>query len=144
LRENDWLAVVGAADRTRLQLTVEGDERGGRFMISDEQFVNELTAGQPGSRRTGDGTVPFAGACPPFLPSEALVCVTQKDLAFFEIRDQRLNSFVGLHAILPLINPVHRLAIRHLFPGFRGKISGRHPPGVEMWDPPIVQLENRG
>ena len=93
------------------------------FIIQDDQFVDELEE-NPKSRKTGDGTVPLNGAIPPFIPESKLVCVSPDDLGLFEFRDKALVKIAGLHGILPAINLVQRLTIRHLRTDFRGKVWG--------------------
>lgn len=135
----DWLAVVGVGERTRLQLTIRRGPRGPRFEIGDHQFVDDVPR-----RRTGDGTVPLPGALPPFLPESHLVCVTRSDLNFWEIGDRILTNVAGFHGMLPKVNLVQRLTVRHLRPSFRGEVWGRRLPGVEVWTPPVAGLEERG
>jgi pimeloyl-ACP methyl ester carboxylesterase len=140
----NWLAIVGVGEKTRLQLTVAAAAAGRRFVIGDDQFANELSKRRPTRRRTGDGTVPFDGAIPPFLPLGSLVCVTDRDAGIFEVADRLAESIVGLHATMPMMGLVQRLVIRHLRPDFRGKVWGRHAPGVTAWRPPIEQLKDIG
>lgn len=139
----DWLVIAGVGQKTRLQLTVDGSRRGRRYIINDEQFVNELSALEPNSLRTGDGTVPLAGAIPPFLPASKLVCVTEDDLNFFELRDKLLVEVGGMHGLLPRINLVQRLVTRHLLPHYRGDVWGRRVPGSDSWKPPIEDLPEK-
>lgn len=87
----------------------------------------------PESERTGDGTVPFLGACPDaaFLPRERLVCVLPRDLSFFDVGDQILVWLGGLHGFLPRINLVQRSAIKFLLEKeYTGPVWGRRAPGV--------------
>jgi pimeloyl-ACP methyl ester carboxylesterase len=135
LEPEDWLAVVGAGERTRVALTVRRERRGRRFEFSDHDLADDV----PG-RRTGDGTVPLAGALPPFLPEGQVVCVTRDDLNFWEIGDRILTRIAGFHGMLPKVNLVARLVTRHLRPSFRGEAWGRRVPGVEEWNPPISGL----
>lgn len=139
----DWLAIVGVGQKTRIQMTVDRDRRGPRFVIGDNQFVNELSAGNPDSLRTGDGMILLAAAIPPFLPATKLVCVTEDDLAFLELRDKLLVDVGGLHALLPRINLVQRLVTKHLLPGYRGEVWGRRLPGAASWNPPIEGLTEK-
>jgi pimeloyl-ACP methyl ester carboxylesterase len=143
LKQKDWLAIVGVGQRTRIQLTVDWARGKPRFVIDDNQFVNDLTSGSPRSRRTGDGTVPLAGAIAPFLPENQLVCVTKKDLGFLELRDRLLVALGGFHGILPKVNIVQRLVLRHLRPTYRGTVWGRRLPGTNTWNPPIKGLQEK-
>jgi pimeloyl-ACP methyl ester carboxylesterase len=139
----NWLVIAGVGQRTRLQLTVERDRRGPRFAIDDNQFVNELGSENPDSLRTGDGMVPIVAAIPPFLPATKLVCVTEGDIAFLELRDRLLTDVGGLHALLPRMNLVQRLVTKHLLPGYRGDVWGRRLPGAAAWKPPIAGLAEK-
>lgn len=139
LEENDWLSIIGVNSKTRIQMSVIKTNRGPWFVIRDEQFVDELE-NNPHSRKTGDGTVPLHGAIPPFLPEDKLVCVSPDDLGLFELLDRGLVKLAGLHGILPKINLVQKLVIKHLRKDYRGKIWGRRLPGCETWNPPIPNL----
>ena len=143
ITQSDWLAIVGVGQRTRIQLTVRRSRRGPWFVIDGSQFINELDSANPESRRTGDGTVPLAGAVPPFLASTRLVCVTEDDLDVFELRDRLLVDLGGFHGLLPRVNLVQRLVTRHLLPTYRGPVWGRRLPGSGSWNPPIAGLEER-
>ena len=142
LRQSDWLSVIGVGQKTRIQLTVGAGARGPRFQISEDQCVNELSSSNPRSSRTGDGTVPLDGAIPPFLPSTQPICVTEDDLAFFELRDKLLIQLGGFHGLLPKVNLVQRLVVKHLLPGYGGKVWGRRVPGAGSWNPPIRGLRS--
>lgn len=141
----DWLAIVGVGQKTRVQMTVNRLRGKPRFEISDSQFVNELTRDTPASRRTGDGTVPLEGALPPFMRDTQPVCVIEQDLGFLELRDRMLVQFGGFHGLLPAVNLVQRLVVRHLYPKYRGPVWGRPVPGSDpdRWEPPIPGLTQR-
>lgn len=143
IKQSDWLAIVGVGEKTRLQMTVARSRRGPWFIISDEQFVNELSSDSPRSHLTGDGTVPLAGALPPFLPGNRLVCVTENDLGRFELRDKLMVELGGFHGLLPRVNVIQRLVTRHLKPDYRGTVWGRRLPGIRQWNPPIDGLPER-
>lgn len=140
IKQHNWLAVVGIGCETRIQIDSKKTRSGPWFVIKENQFVNELTSDNPDSRKTGDGTVPLAGALPPFLPESSLVCVTPDDLGRFELRDKVLVKVAGLHGLLPAINLVQRLTIKHLKDDFGGPIWGRRVPGATSWNPPIKDL----
>lgn len=140
MSQADWLVIAGVGEKTRLQVSVERNRAGPRFVLAEHQFVNELSAEKPGSQRTGDGTVPLASAIPPFLPAANVVCVTDDDLAFMEFRDRLLVEFAGLHGLLPRVNLVQRLATKHFRSAYRGNVWGRRVPGVASWKPPISGL----
>jgi hypothetical protein len=122
---------------------VTRDRRGPRFVIDEDQFVNELDAGRPDSQLTGDGTVALAGAMPPFLPATKPVCVIESDLGLFELRDRLLVEVGGFHGLLPRINLVQRLVTKHLLPSYRGDVWGRRLPGSPSWNPPIDGLAEK-
>jgi len=143
IKQSDWLAIVGVGEKTRLQLTVERSRRGPWFVIADDQFVNELGSDSPRSHRTGDGTVPLAGALPPFLSGSRLVCVTGDDLGRLELRDKFMVEVGGFHGLLPRVNVVQRLVTRHLQPDYRGRVWGRRLPGARSWKPPIEGLAEK-
>ena len=143
LAQADWLAIAGVGQKTRIQLGVETTRRGPRFVIDENQFANSLDSNSPGSQETGDGTVPLAGAIPPFIAKPKLVCVTEQDLGIFELRDRILTEFGGFHGLLPNINLVQRLVIKHLMPAYRGRVWGRRLPGSGSWTPPIMNLAEK-
>ena len=96
---------------------------------------------------TGDGTVPFRGALPKFLPRESLVCVTPDDFGYWEIQDKLTTKLAGFHGILPNMNMLHRLIVIHFTDrkDVHGNIWGRRAPGVpkDSWKPPIPGLEDK-
>lgn len=143
LRQADWLAILGVGQKTRLQVSVKQQRGGPRFVIDENQYVNELDGANPKSLKTGDGTVPLQGALPPFLPRSSLVCVTEDDLGLFEIRDRLLVALGGFHGLLPRVNLVQRLVVKHLRPKFGGEVWGRRWPGAPTWCPPIGKLQER-
>jgi pimeloyl-ACP methyl ester carboxylesterase len=143
VRQSDWLAIAGVGEKTRIQLTVQESRRGPWFVIEEEQFVNQLGPADSKSRRTGDGTVPLAGALPPFLSTNRLVCIKEDDLGMLELRDKLLVEVGGLHGLLPRVNVVQRLVTKHLNPDFRGRVWGRRVPGSRTWNPPIQGLEEK-
>jgi len=143
IKQADWLAIAGVGEKTRLQLTIHRSRRGPWFVIEDEQFVNELGSANPRSQLTGDGTVPLAGALPPFLSGNRLVCVTGDDLGRLELRDKFMAEIAGFHGLLPRVNVVQRLVTRHLQPAYRGTVWGRRLAGARKWNPPIEGLRER-
>jgi len=143
LRQDDWLAILGVGERTRVQMTVSGRPGRRRFVINEKQFVNELSHRDRNSLRTGDGTVPLQAAIPPFLPATRLVCVKDDDIDFLELRDRIMAGLGGLHGLLPRVNLVQRLVTRHLKSDYRGPVWGRRLPGARSWNPPIDGLAER-
>jgi len=150
LKTTDWLAIVGVDSQTRAKLTVKNTGGKPRFDIKSSDRMNNFSmkvdAGMPDLRhQTGDGTVPFEGAQPGFLSRENLVCVTPDDFGYWEVGDRLLTSIGGFHGILPNMDLVHRLIVRHFThePDPHGNTWGRPAPGVkpEDWDPPIAGLK---
>ena len=143
-----WLAVVGVDAETRVAMRVERDADGAPvFRLRSRHRMNLWRAREGDRRLTGDGTVPFRGAVPGFLPYESLVCVSPRDLRYWEIGNRVVGMAAELHGILPTINMVHRLLVRHLTgaPDRRGNTWGRRPPGVgaNEWRPPVWPLRDR-
>ena len=120
---DDWLAIVGLGERTHQSVRLTRDRRGPRF-----EFVDPPEAST--SALSGDGTVPFRGACPDFMPAKRLACVTTRELSFWEIRDRVLVEFAGLHPFLPKMNLVQRLVLRFLNDDYRGRCEARPAPAV--------------
>lgn len=157
----DWLSIVGIGERTRVALRI--DDRGGDadegpwFDLASIDRKNgyplpELRDGAITAdlTDTGDGTVPYRAACPPFLPHEALVCVATEDFGYWEIGDRLLRRFSSLHSMLPAMNRVVKLCGAFLdseqgqrataHPGIQGR---RSPESIRLgsdWAPPFVGL----
>ena len=137
-----WLCVVGVGVRTRVRMRV-GIRRGKPVfhLTSGDRLNNWDEPGAEARKLTGDGTVHFKGAVPKFLPYESLVCVSPEDFGYWEVADKALSRVAGLHGILPNMNMVHRMLVRH-FTGRgdpRGNTWGRPAPGVSAsdWKPPL-------
>ncbi len=142
IEPDDWLAVAGIGYPTHLQLTVTGLPAKPRFDISEDQCVDHWNEDN-GSRETGDGTVPFDGAQPPFLKDDQLVCVTRDHFSIIEIGDKTVMAFAGLHGVLPMMNLLQRLVVKHFLPTYKGETKGLLPaPGIskDAWRPPIRDL----
>lgn len=136
LSEDDYLCIVGVGVKTRVQVGMRITPRGPAFVFDeDKDWKNAGTA-------TGDATVPFQGALPPFLPPERLVALRHDDFGFFELKDKAVSHVAGFHAALPTMNMLHRLIARFIAgrPDAHGSTWGRVPPGVapEAWRPPLV------
>ncbi len=142
LSADRWLAVVGVDTETRVRLQIV--KRGNRpfFDLRGKDRANEWKEEAPLQRRlTGDGTVPYEGAVPTFLPEKNLVLVTPDDFGYWEVRDRFLNQAAGFHGMLPNMNMLHRLIVR-FFTGRHDKYRntwGRPAPGVSEadWKPPL-------
>jgi pimeloyl-ACP methyl ester carboxylesterase len=141
LKPDDWLCVVGVDAKTRVRLKVRQVRQGPQFEFGSEDRDNQWQDGidETARRATGDGTVPFEGALPGFLSVENLVCVTPDDYGYWEVQDRALTRIAGFHGILPNMNMLHRLIVRHLTGrrDMRGNTWGRPAPGVQKWRPPI-------
>jgi hypothetical protein len=116
------------------------------FDLRSADRVNTWGAATAAERcLTGDGTVPLAGAQPAFLKPENLVCVTPDDFGYWEIQDRLTTKVAGFHGILPNMDMLHRLIVRH-FTGRadrHGNTWGRPAPGVAPadWAPAVTPLE---
>ena len=142
---DDWLAIVGVDSKTRVGLrVVRGEGDAPRFDLRSAERCNDWDSDVEGERRsTGDGTVPLAGAIPPFLDESRLVCVTPGDFGYWEIRDRTLAAVAGFHGLLPKMNMLHRLILRFLLDRGDpyGSTWGRRVPGATGWDPPLALRE---
>ena len=143
--EDDWLAIAGVDSKTRVGLRVVPGEDGAlRFDLRSAERRNEWDSDVKGDRRdTGDGTVPLAGAIPPFLDESRVVCVTPGDFGYWEVRDRALAAAAGFHGLLPKMNMLHRLMLRFLLErrDRYGSTWGRRLPGVTEWNPPLALRE---
>ena len=119
--EEGWLPIVGFGASTQVEIRIE--------RWKGEPWFTML-ANQNEGLRTGDGTVPFLGACPSFLERERLVGVTPDDFSFWEFKDKTLAKLSGFHGVLPTVNLVQRLVLRHLRDDYSGDVWGRPVPGV--------------
>lgn len=141
LKPGDWLCVVGVDAVTRVRLKVKRARQGPQFELVGEDRENRWREDldDAAKRATGDGTVPFEGALPRFLALDNIVCVTPDDYGYWEVQDRALTRIGGFHGILPNMNMVHRLIVRHFRggPDTRGNTWGRPAPGVANWQPPL-------
>lgn len=139
----DWLCVVGVDSTTRFRLEVIDTPQGPYFNFKSDDRDNTWDDGKDPvkSRVTGDGTVPFEGALPYFLQLENVVCITPDDFGYWEIQDRLVTKVAGFHGILPNMNMLHRLIVRHFTgaPDNYGNTWGRPAPGVTAtdWQPPL-------
>ena len=141
LTSNDWLCVVGVNSETRVRLQVVRQPDGSPdFAFHSADRTNSWDDPNPALHEfTGDGTVPFGGAVPLFLKPENLVCVTPDDYGYWEVEDRMATSVAGFHGILPNMDMLHRLIVRHFTgaPDSHGNTWGRAAPGVASWAPPL-------
>jgi pimeloyl-ACP methyl ester carboxylesterase len=135
---DNWLPIVGIGNKTNVQAQVVTTRAGGE----DAEFAFE---NDNHGDRTGDNTVPFLGAIPPFnlatgvggspTPRERLVCVMDDDADPGEHADwfgaAEGLGLASLHSFLPRMNAVQAIIfgfLREVPPRFRAKA---HPaPGV--------------
>ncbi|MFQ5566138.1 MAG: esterase/lipase family protein [Paracoccaceae bacterium] len=138
-----WLCVVGVGSKTRVRMLVERDDAEQPvFRLTSKDRLNRWGHNSDSARKlTGDGTVHFKGAVPEFLPYESLVCVSPEDYGYWELADANITKLAGFHGILPNMNMLHRLLVRHFTgrPDKRGNTWGRPPPGISAdgWKPPL-------
>lgn len=148
LDDKRWMGIIGVGEDTRIALKIRKDSNGRpEFDLSSSGRKNEW---QPrswkGKIQTGDGTVPYLGARPTFVPVNQLICVSDEDFGYWEIKDRVLEGTVaGLHATLPLMNLVQRLVVSHFLGRPQGKVWGRKAPDIGnlSWDPPVTGLEDK-
>lgn len=157
MSHDDWLCVVGVDEKTRVQIEAAPDADGNvLFDLDSARKRNKWEKSDDHAEwvNTGDGTVPYLGAVPPFLPKEKLICVRPDDFGGREIKDRLLANarFGGFHGILPNMNMLHRLIAYFLRtdPGpLRRSIWGRPAPDLAdrnaagVWQPPIPGLRNK-
>jgi pimeloyl-ACP methyl ester carboxylesterase len=141
LAAKDWLCVVGVNSTTRVRVKIKKTDQGPNFDFQSDDREDQWKDGKTTKERrlTGDGTVPFEGALPKFLPLENIVCVTPDDYGYWEVQDRLVSAVAGFHGILPNMDMLHRLIVRHLTgrPDTRGNTWGRPAPGVTDWKPPL-------
>lgn len=165
LAVDDWLCVVGVGETTRVTLKITEDDNGDPFFDltskhrkngylspRERKELEERGEEVPDLWETGDGTVPYLGAKPKFLPLEKLVCVSGEEFGYWEIRDKLLNAGAGFHGILPKMNLAHKLVVAHLkapkgepgeaHDGLRGRRAPDLAKNVE-WEPPLEGLQER-
>jgi hypothetical protein len=144
----DWLCVVGVGSTTRVQLSITMNGKSPDFDFSSADRKNDWGKPPPANPElSGDGTVPFRGALPTFLPRNTLVCVTPDDFGYWEVQDKVLAGLAGFHGILPNMDMLHRLIVAFLTArkDKHGNIWGRRAPGVDAasWNPPQAGLEDK-
>ena len=148
LNRTDWLCVLGVDCQTRVHLKVKRRGKSTAFLLSSDDRKNDWNTTDNDRRHlTGDGTVPFEGAVPGFLPRSDLVCVSPSDFGYWEAFHRTTNALAGFHGILPNMNMLHRLIVRHITGNTdrHGNTWGRRPPGVSRhdWTPPLRGLRDR-
>ena len=142
LLPEDWLCVVGVDSETRVRLKINQIKGIPFFDLGSDFRLNQWVKDKEDPKDwhlTGDGTVPFDAALPTFLKVENVVCVTPDDFGYWEIQDKVLSGVAGFHGIMPNMDMLHRLIVRH-FTGRADRIGntwGRPAPGVKKWQPPM-------
>lgn len=159
LAPDDWMAVVGVGEETRVQLTIE-NRRGKPFFVlrsmgrkNGYPEVPDDRVGEVTFVDTGDGTVPYWSAAPPFLDKNRLVAVSDDDFGYWELGDRVLERWAAnLHSMLPSMNRVIKLTAAFLQAeeGEKGRahdgIKGRRVPDLPpqvIWDPPLRDLQEK-
>lgn len=167
MTKDDWLAVAGVGEETRVHLHVERSAEGTPwFDLRSADRKNGYPSGTTDANGnitarpadTGDGTVPYEAAVPSFLGAENLVCLCDDDFGYWEVRDRLLERgvaghSVALHSMLPAMNVVEKLVVCH----FKGEVGrpgpthagvwGRRAPDMAqdgVWDPPLAGLRQKG
>ncbi len=144
LSPQQWLAIVGLGEKTRVAVEISRKDNSPWFSISDNDFKETWWENDMNSTLTGDGTVPLASAIPSFLSPASVVGVTGSDFGMFEWQDRVMNGMIGLHAQLPNMDLVQRLVVKHLKPEYSGQVWGWATPGQQnRWAPPIAGLTQK-
>ncbi len=142
LDENDWLCIVGVGDPTRVHARIGREGKHARYDLESLGRVDRWGKSDP--VLTGDGTVPYLGAKPAFLPTSKLVLVKDNDFRWLaEFKDRAIEMAAGLHGLLPTMNLCQRLIVSHFRGRPFGRVYGRVPPDLapgQAWDPPIAGL----
>jgi hypothetical protein len=140
LQISDWLCIVGVNAVTRVRMRITGSLKNPQFDLGSSYRMNEWNSDKTTDRHlTGDGTVPFDAALPAFLKPENVVCVTPEDFGYWEVQDKLLASVAGFHGIMPNMDMLQRLIVRHFTgrPDSHNNTWGWPVPGVARWVPPL-------
>ncbi len=152
LTPNDWLCIAGVDEKTRVRAIGKRHGEWTRYDLDSMEKRNRWSASKDDEQRkeTGDGTVPLRAAIPGFLDEANIVCITDDDIPWIRgMGDRALEAGIGLHGSLPAMGMAQRLILSHLKlqNGKRGlpfgRVRGSRIPGVENWNPPITNLEER-
>ena len=156
----DWLCVLGIGEPTvdRIVATTVALPDTAAFakaaLFQDGQAMEiDLLASAPvdsydasqhelPAPRTGDSTVPLAGALPLFLLPENLVAVTRDHFAWWELADRLVNGVIDLHAALPRMNAVQSMVVAHFLGRDVRSVRAQPAPGIraQQWKPPVAGL----
>lgn len=145
LAPSDWLCVVGIGRETRVRVRIRARGEYSELYLTRRDQLDEWRVAGGDAELTGDGTVPYRGAEPQFLPVESLVCVAPEDFGAWEVRDLLLAADFagGFHGVLPKMNLIHRLVASHFEGVVRKGCWGRPSPALAdpaAWVPPIAGL----
>ncbi|MEM1026285.1 MAG: hypothetical protein AAF627_22355 [Myxococcota bacterium] len=91
--------------------------------------------------QTGEGTVPYLAAKPPFLSDAQLVCLSPEDYGAWEFSNRMLTWATDLHGMFMTMNVLQRIVVAFLT-GVRShdNVWGRTAPdlsGRSKWQPPL-------
>lgn len=147
MKRDQWLCIAGVNSNTRVNMPIQINQKEEPvFLIRRKDRKNLWVSGESAEERwlTGDGTVPLKGAIPKFLDSKNVVCVTPEDFENNEIGYSFLGLFGEFHGILPNMNLVHRLLIRHFtmredkYQNTWGKpVPSSSDISNDIWEPPM-------
>jgi pimeloyl-ACP methyl ester carboxylesterase len=145
---SDWMGVVGVGRETRVRVRIRDVGDYSLLHLTDRDRLDQWRVAGGDAELTGDGTVPYRGAEPQFLPVESLVCVAPEDFGAWELRDLLLAADFagGFHGVLPKMNLIHRLVTSHFEGAPRKGCWGRPSPALAdpaRWTPPIAGLPRR-
>jgi len=150
LKSHDWLCIAGIGEKTRVRLEIRKKNKDVRFNLDSVHRKNKWKAdGSVQTTDTGDGTVPFLGALPAFIPKNELVCLSDNEFGYWELADRVLEgpANVGLHGMLPKMNMAQKLTICHLLGSVHDGVVGRRAPDLhrinDTWNPPIKKLNEK-
>ncbi len=144
-----WMAIVGVDAKTRFRLRLDTLADGtGRFNLRSADRANHYShdpSGGDDRTQTGDGTVPYLGAKPPFLSTNRLVCIRPRDFGYWEIADNLMLGTVGFHGMECRMNLTQRLTECFLKGTNADNIWGWTPPDLDGadWNPPIRGLRKK-
>lgn len=133
---DNWMPIVGVNSKTNVRARITPTNAGPEFAFETSNSGED----------TGDNTVPFAGAVPPFnlvtglgstpTPKTRLVCFTEEDIGLHERANWlglgQLLNLASLHSFMPSMDAVQGAIIgflRETPPSFKAK--ARPAPNVQ-------------
>ncbi|MEM8799364.1 MAG: alpha/beta fold hydrolase [Pseudomonadota bacterium] len=139
-----WLCILGVDAKTMVRLKASKNGDAIRYDLTSKDRLNSWKRRNTSPEKwvnTGDGTVPYKGAVPPFLDLKSIVCITPDDYGTWELKDKVLSGTIGgFHGIMPNMNMLHRMITCFLKP-FDGE--GRPPSPNYIWGRPAPDLPDR-